>query len=100
MRALKALVIGMAVLIFAGVVVLIIGIVDKAGKLDGETPAAAVAFDAQEIPLPAGATVQETRLDGDRIVVRLALADGTARLILISASSGKQTGVIDLKAAP
>ena len=100
MRALKALVIGMAVLIFAGVVVLIVGIVDKAGELDGQSPADAVVFDPQAIALPAGASVQETRIDGGRIVVRLALADGTARLLVISAATGKQTGIIDLKPAP
>lgn len=100
MRALKALVIGMAVLIFAGVVVLIIGIVDKAGDLDGKTAAPAASFDPATIDLPAGATVQETRIDGDRIVIRLTLADGTARLLVISAATGKQTGVIDLKPSP
>ena len=97
MRALKTLVIGMAVLILAGVVVLIIGIVEKAGaEVAGEPPAEAAGFDAW-IALPTGATVEETHLDGDRILVRLKLADGTARLIVVSAATGKQTGTIDLK---
>ena len=97
MRALKALVIGMAVLIFAGVVVLIVGIVEKAGELDGDPSAKVAGFEDARIALPAGATIEETHLDGDRILVRLKLADGTPRLIVISAATGKQTGTIDLK---
>lgn len=97
MRALKTLVIGMAVLIFACVVILIVGIVEKAGEFDGEPPAEAAGFQAARIALPTGATVEETHLDGDRILVRLKLADGTARLIVVSAATGKQTGTIDLK---
>ncbi|RZO39003.1 MAG: hypothetical protein EVA87_02115 [Rhodospirillaceae bacterium] len=97
MRALKALVIGMAVLIFVGVVVLIVGIVEKAGEFDGEPPAEAAGFEEARIALPTGATVEETHLDGDRILVRLKLVDGTARLIVVSAATGKQTGAINLK---
>lgn len=97
MRALKALVVGMAVLIFAGVVVLIVGIVDKTGELDGESPPAAHRFGKTTIALPAGSAIRETRLDGNRILVRLTMADGTSRLIVISAATGKQVGTIDLK---
>ena len=97
MRALKTLVIGMAVLIFACVVVLIVGIVEKAGEFDGEPPAEAAGFQEAWIALPTGATVEETHLEGDRILVRLKLADGTARLIVVSAATGKQTGTINLK---
>ena len=97
MRGLKTLVIGMAVLILAGVVVLIIGIVEKAGELDGEPPAEAAGFEEVRIALPTGATVEETHLDGDRILVRLKMVDGTARLIVVSAATGEQTGTIDLK---
>ena len=100
MRALKALVIGMAVLIFAGVVVLIVGVIDKAGELDGEAPAPNAGFNTKSIALPPGATIQETRLDGQRILVRLVMADGTARLIVISTATGEQLGTIDLKASP
>ena len=97
MRALKALVIGMAVLIFAGVVVLIVGLVEKAGELDGDPPQKAAGFEDARIALPTGATVEQTHLDGDRILVRLKLADGTSRLIVVSVATGKQTGTIDLK---
>jgi len=104
MRALKALVIGMAVLIFAGVVVLIVGIVDKAGELDGQAgkPAhqavvPAATFRDTEVDLPAGATIVDTRLEGNRILLRATLPDGTSRIILISATTGKRIGTIRLK---
>ena len=100
MRALKALVIVMSVLIFAGVVALIIGIVEKAGELDVETPTVADQFEATTIELPAGAKIQETRVAGSSIVIRLSLADGTSRLVLLSAADGEKIGEIDLKIAP
>ena len=100
MRALKALVIGMAVLIFVGVILLIVGIVDKAGELDGKTSVSESKFGATAISLPAGAAIEETRLDEQRILLRLALSDGTGRLIVISTATGEQIGTIDLKSSP
>lgn len=93
MRGLKALVIGMGVLIIVGVVFLIYAIVQKAGQggLDGGAPVEA------QVALPPGAQVVETRLGDGKILLRLRLADGTGRLIVIDAVSGKPTGRIDLK---
>ena len=78
--------------IFAGVVVLIVGIVEKAGELDGE-PRRKPRASRKRIALPTGAIV-ETHLDGDRILVRLKLVMA-ARLIVVSAATGKQTGTIN-----
>ena len=100
MRALKALVVSMAVLIFAGLVVLILGIIDKAGELDGEISTPLADFGMTQIAIPAGAHIRETRLDGTKILLRLTLANGASRLILISATSGEKLGVVELKSSP
>ncbi|MEE2995558.1 MAG: hypothetical protein VX700_00280 [Pseudomonadota bacterium] len=100
MRALKALVVSMAVLIFAGVVVLIVGIINKADDLGGEISRPLADFGITQIAIPAGAHIRETRLDGTKILLHLTLVNGTSRLILISATSGEQIGVVDLKSLP
>ena len=72
MRALKALVIGMGVLIVVGLAVVVVTIANR--TIDGGKPSTDAAF-----ALPDGAEVLETALDGDRIALRLRLADGTTR---------------------
>ncbi len=94
MRGLKALVIGMGVLIVAGVVFLLYAIIDKSG----EKSAAGRSGLQAEIALPAGAEVVETRVGDGTIVLRLRLADGTGRLLVIDPATGKSRGRIDLKA--
>ena len=97
MRGLKALVIGMGVLIIVGVAFLLYAIIQKSGDeaaLGGRAPGAPVRSD---VTLPAGAEVVETRLDSNTIVLRLRLADGSGRLVVIDRGTGKATGRIDLK---
>lgn len=94
MRGLKALVIGMGVLIVAGLVFLVYAIIDKAGE-DGFS--AAKPIDAR-VSLPAGAEVVETSLGDGRIAVRLRMADGSGRLLLFDAKTGRPVGRIDLTA--
>jgi hypothetical protein len=94
MRALKALVIGMGVLIVAGIVVLVYAIVDKAGAPE------TASFAPAEIVIPKGAAVAETALGDGRIALRLRLADGSGRLILIDAATGRVTGTMELKKQP
>ena len=93
MRGLKALVIGMGVLIVAGVVFLLYAIIDKAG----EKTVAGVSGLQAEIVLPPGAAVVETRVGDGTIVLRLRLADGSGRLMVIDPATGKPLGRIDLK---
>ena len=100
MRALKALQIGMAVLIFAGVVALILGIIDKTDELDSEISRSLANFGTTQIALPADSQIRESQLDGDKIMLRLTLADGGSQIILISANNGEKIGVIDLNSAP
>ena len=94
MRALKALVIGMGVLIVAGIVVLVYAIVDKAAETGTMT------FAPAEIVIPKGAEIAETALGDGRIAVRLTMADGSGRLILIDAATGRVTGTMELRKQP
>ena len=117
MRGLKALVIGMGVVIVAGVVFLIFAIVEKAGEggpddpsrpggpggksvAAGNVPAAGNSVNnatPQTVTLPAGAEVVETRTGDGIIVLRLRLADGGGRLLMFDARTGKPTGRINLR---
>lgn len=49
------------------------------------------------VPIPAGARVVFTGLDGDRVLVRLALPDGSTRLIVLDARSGAVQSQVDLR---
>lgn len=100
MRALKTLVIGMAVLIFAGVVLLIIGIIDRSSELGDNNTAHLTSFGSVQFELPFGAVVQDTDIDDDRILLRIKLPDGGSRLILLSVTTGMQVGTVDLKTGP
>ena len=93
MRSLKALVIGMGILIVVGVVFLIYAIIQKSSENDALGRSAL----QSEVTLPAGAEVVETRIGDGKIVLRLRLADGSGRLVVIDPATGKMSGRIDLK---
>ena len=69
---LKALVIGMGVLIVAGIGVVAVTLVNRMGG----APTASSSSTAGRIEMPQGAQILETHLDGGRIAVRYALPDG------------------------
>jgi hypothetical protein len=87
---LKALVIGMAVLIVGGVVALAVLMVNRMGGSVIPAPAA-----PGRIELPAGARIAETHVDGKTIVLRLAMPDGSARIALYE-TSGKLVSMIEV----
>ena len=93
MRGLKALVIGMGILIAVGVVFLVYAIIQKAGE-EGISGGSAV---NTQVTIPAGAEVIETSLGDGRIALRLRMPDGSGRLLLLDAASGEPIGKIELK---
>ncbi len=120
MRSLKALVIGMAILIVVGTAVIAVtlarrsapsfetppaaapqdegaaqrgGAAQRAGAARGSDGAAMV---AGRVELPAGARVIETALDGSRIALRVALPDGTERIIVLDTTTGRRLGAVDV----
>lgn len=96
MRGLKAMVIGMGVLIIVGVIFLIYAIVQKSGDELGGGFGAGKSPVSSSVALPAGAEVVETAVGAERIVLRVRLADGSGRLVILDAGSGRLVGQTDL----
>jgi hypothetical protein len=95
MRMLKAIVIGMGVLIVVGSAVIVVKIAQRGGGDDGAANAGPAVTPAT-IALPAGARVIETALDGDRIALRIALEGGGEQVLIIDARTGRHIGAVHL----
>jgi hypothetical protein len=91
MQAIKALVIGMGVLIVAGMIILVYGVTTNLGKssLGGGS---VQGFGDVRVTLPAGAAVEDARLDGETLVVRVRGPGDTAQVILFRRDDGKRLG--------
>ena len=112
MQALKALVIFMAVLIVAGMGLLVYGLMTRAGgggSAEAEKPGAgtperaaapAVIFGTLELAIPDGCSLAASELAGDRIVVRITGQPGRGcqQLVIIDLASGRELGRV--KAVP
>jgi len=113
MKALKALVIFLGVLIVAGVGLVIYGISSKVGPkpaapvatnavsdLPNAVPSAA-AFGSVEVTLPDGAAIQQVFAAGDRVIVRVGTGKGAAdRLIVLDPARGQVAGSFGFVTAP
>jgi len=97
MRSLKLLVIVMGVLLVGGSVALVAAIVGRLGRAPAARPAAEAGAPLHA-SLPAGARIVSVELNGDRVLVRVALADGSEELVLYNARTGAQVAVIDAPA--
>lgn len=107
MRALKAFVIGMAILLSVGVVVVVVAIVQRAGDVGAPAPVSAPAsvgsssdFGATRLALPAGAEIVDMVAEGERLILRLKLAGGAEQLIVLDLGSGRALGTVELERAP
>ena len=94
MRTLKALVIGMGILIVVGTAMIAVMIARRGG--DGGAVGGDASSKTARIALPAGARVIETALDGDRIALRIALDGGGQRVIIIDVPTGRRVGAVNL----
>ncbi|MPY75034.1 MAG: hypothetical protein GEU87_12310 [Alphaproteobacteria bacterium] len=116
MQALKALVIGMGILIIAGMAILVYGLSSKFGSnmAAKDTPqdgrhdmmrdmmhdtahGTAAAFGTIRAALPAGASVESAQMQDGKIMVFLAMPDGGVQLMVFRLSDGRQTGTIELQ---
>lgn len=93
-KAIKALVAFMGVLLVAGLAVLGWGLSNSAGKAGKPRPAAAVATGADfgnvNVLVPAGSRIEQTLVVGDRLVLRL--SGGAERLLVIDPMAGTVAG--------
>jgi hypothetical protein len=98
-RALKILVIVMAVMILAGIAALIVVI---AGRLSHGGPALSppIPVAASPIELPAGARIETMSVGTDRLVLDILLPNGDRRLMIIDPATGRLLGTIPLRTAP
>ena len=95
MQALKALVIGMGVLIVIGFVLLVIGLANKFSK------AGKAGFGETEVAVPDGCSVAETLAEGDRLFLRLEgpAARGCAQIVIVDLTDGGVRGRLRLAPA-
>ena len=109
MQALKALVIGMGILILVAMVVLAVTIykratapgderVIEAGQRTGV--ASGLAFGTVDLPVPEGAKVEEMNTVDGRLTLRLRLNDGSARIMVMDLTSGALLGTLLLQPTP
>ncbi len=89
MAGLKTLVIVMGIAIIVGATVVVTTIIQRGGALGGGPARGAIS-------LPAGARVMETRIDGGRVLLRLELAGGGERILIVDAETGAPIAVHDL----
>ena len=93
MQALKALVIGMGVLIVIGFILLVVGLANRfagAGKSG---------FGEADVALPDGCGIAETLVEGERLLLRLEgpAARGCAQIVVIDLESGAVRGRLRLQ---
>lgn len=95
MQALKALVIFMAVLIVAGMVLLVYGLVTR-----GAPGGAGGGFAELDLPVPEGCAIAASTLANDRLVLRIdGLAErGCQQVVVIDMATGRILGRV--KAVP
>ena len=101
-RGLKALVIGMGVLIVVGVIGLAVAIYQRGQVLDqraaeSRSAPALRSFGVRRLALPAGAEIIETVAEGDRLILRVRGEDGAQRIVAIDLVSGETLGTILLE---
>ncbi len=91
MRALKVLVVVLGVLLVAGVIALAMLVTARIER----GPQARASAGPVHQALPPGSRIVATELSGDRLLVRVALADGSEALLLYDARNGAPIAVID-----
>jgi hypothetical protein len=103
-RALSALVVVMGVLIVGGLAALAVGVARRAGHATHapEAPLAVASrpFAAAPIDLPKGAHIAAISTGTDRLVVDVALPDGSQQLVIIDLATGRRLGTVPLRPAP
>jgi len=89
MQAIKIVVIGMGLLIVAGLALLFYGLAEGVGKVGVSAPLGEVI-----VPVPEGCVIADSRIEAPYLVLRLdGLADrGCQQVVLVDLESGRVTG--------
>ncbi len=111
MQALKALVIVLGAMIVAGIAVIGVTIYHRATNLvnspvpgstepavrTGFGPGFGPGFGRVALDLPPGSRVVEMTAEGDRLILRLRLADGGRQILILDMATGKRLGTFELR---
>tara|TARA_A100001037_G_scaffold101034_2_gene92050 strand:- start:1743 stop:2108 length:366 start_codon:yes stop_codon:yes gene_type:complete len=117
LRALKILVIAMGVVIVIGTAVVIITIIQRASANWGDAPANQVdqlstsrttpldstpltGFGTRTLEIPRDSEIVDMVAQGDRLIVRLKLADGSRQILVLDMMTGARIGVFELRQGP
>lgn len=92
MRGLIILIIGMAVLIAIGLIILLIGVIDKSGSFEP----AGVAVWPVSVKLPPDTEVIEMDVSEGRIFLRTRASSGANVIVILSAETGLEIGRINI----
>lgn len=95
MKAIKAVVAVMTLLLVAGLGLLGWGLSNQTGKAKRPAPSSGEGFGTVAVPLPAGARVEQVLAVGDRLVLRLT-GTGPERLLVLDPASGTVAGGFEL----
>lgn len=96
MRALKALVVVMGIMLIGGFAVLVAVIIGRVSH-GGTAPRS---FPATAIDIPRGARVEAMTAGTDRLILDLALPEDRRQLVVIDLATGARLGMIELRPAP
>jgi hypothetical protein len=96
MRALKALVVVMGIMLIGGFAVLVAVIIGRVSR--GGTPPRS--FPVTAIDIPQGARIEAMTAGTDRLVLDLALPEDRRQLVVIDLATGARLGTIELRPAP
>ena len=96
MRALKALVVAMGIMLVGGFAVLVAAVV---GRISHESSPRRF-FSTTAIEIPREARVEAMATGSDRLVIELLLPEDRRQVIVIDLTTGVRLGTIELHAAP
>ena len=96
MRALKALVVVMGIMLIGGFAVLVAVIIGRVSR--GGTPPRF--FAATTIDIPRGARIETKTAGTDRVILYLALPEDRRQLVIIDLATGAPLVTVELRPAP
>jgi hypothetical protein len=95
-RGMLALVIVMGVLIVIGSIVVIATIANRMSGSRAEIARPAAAFDAVDLPMPAGCQVVETVATDERLILRLGSGERCNQVLIVDLATGTLLGTLRL----
>jgi hypothetical protein len=100
MRALKILVVVMAIMLVVGFAALVAVVAGRISR-GGSTPATASRpFGGRSIEIPRGSRIEAMSAGPDRLVLGLSLPEGGRQLLIIDMATGSRLGTVELQPVP